>query len=120
MIAAAVDAAIGVMETEPQSQIRLRNLANQVRGELRSAGLGIASGDSPIIPIGMETESAALNAADALMNDGILSVAIRPPTVPRGTSRLRVTLSARHTDGEVDHLIRTITRSIMRAGAAYR
>lgn len=120
MMAAAADAAIGVMESEPQLSTRLRKLATHVRNELNSAGLQIAGGDSPIIPIGMQTESAALNAADALMNDGILSLAIRPPTVLGGTSRLRVTMSARHTDGEADQLIRAITRVAMRADAACR
>lgn len=120
MMAAAADAAIEVMETEPQLQTRVRNLARHVRGELHSAGLEIACGDSPIIPIGMQTESAALNAADALKNEGILSLAIRPPTVPRGTSRLRVTLSARHTDGEIEQLIRAIQQLPTRAGAACR
>lgn len=120
MMAAAADAALVVMQAEPQLQMRLRLLARHVRAELRAAGLKIAAGDSPIIPIGMQTESAALNAADALMKDGMLLVAIRPPTVPRGTSRLRVTLSACHTDAEVDQLIRAITRLFRHAGAACR
>lgn len=110
MIAAAATAAIGVMGSEPQLQTRLRFLARQVRSELRSTGLPVAAGDSPIIPIGMETEPAALRAADALFEDGILALAIRPPTVPRGTSRLRITLSSSHSDSEAEQLVAALKR----------
>lgn len=111
MIAAAADAAIEVLESEPQLQARLRDVARRVRTELRCLGFDVATGDSPIVPILMETESAALNAADALADDGILSLAIRPPTVRRGTSRLRITLSAGHTDEELMLLIQALKRA---------
>lgn len=104
MIAAAATAAIDVMETEPQRQQRVRRLAGKVRADLRSTGLDLPPGDSPIVPILLGTESAALKAADELADQGMLSLAIRPPTVPRGTSRLRVTLSSQHTDEEVQRL----------------
>jgi len=60
---------------------------------------------SPIVPIVMGDEGAALTASAALLDVGILVPAIRPPTVPPGTSRLRVTLSAAHTDLDVDRLL---------------
>jgi 7-keto-8-aminopelargonate synthetase-like enzyme len=120
MIAAAADVAIGVMETEPGLQQRLRAIASRFRNELRSAGLNIAASDSPIIPIVMQTESAALEAAQTLANQGILSLAIRPPTVARGSSRLRITLSACHSDQDVDRLIRAITPLVKRADGACR
>ena len=110
LIAAAAIAAIGVMESEPQLQARLRSLARHFRSELRTADLLVTAGDSPIIPIGMKTESAALRAADALAEEGILALAIRPPTVPRGTSRLRITLSTSHSDDEVEQLIAAVKR----------
>jgi 8-amino-7-oxononanoate synthase len=50
------------------------------------------------------SEESAVAAADALRAHGLLVSAIRPPTVPPGTSRLRVTLSADHTPGQVDRL----------------
>jgi len=120
MIAAAADAAIGVMEAEPRLQSRIRELAARVRRELREAGLQITPGDSPIIPIAMGSESAALDAAEQLWKDGILVLAIRPPTVPRGTSRLRVTLSAGHTDEEVEGLISALARLATRAAGTCR
>lgn len=108
MIAAAAIAAIEVMESEPQRQQRVRRLAMQVRADLRSAGFDLPPGDSPIIPILMGSESAALKTADELLDQGILVLAIRPPTVLRGTSRLRVTLSSQHTDEEVQRLTQAL------------
>jgi 8-amino-7-oxononanoate synthase len=60
---------------------------------------------SPIVPVVLGDEAAAVAAADALLAQGLLVPAIRPPTVPVGTSRLRVTLSAAHTDAQVDRLV---------------
>jgi 8-amino-7-oxononanoate synthase len=59
---------------------------------------------SPILPYLCGSEAHALEAASALLDDGLLVTAIRPPTVPPGTSRLRVTLSAAHTDEQVERL----------------
>jgi 8-amino-7-oxononanoate synthase len=59
---------------------------------------------SPVVPVVTGSEDAAVAAAGALLDVGILVPAIRPPTVPPGTSRLRVALSAAHTDGQIDRL----------------
>jgi 8-amino-7-oxononanoate synthase len=64
---------------------------------------------SPIVPFLCGDEQRALDASAALLDDGLLVPAIRPPTVPAGTSRLRVTVSAAHTDAQVDHLLRALT-----------
>jgi len=63
---------------------------------------------SPIIPVVLGTEAAALAASARLLDEGLLVPAIRPPTVPAGTSRLRVALSAAHTDEQVEHLVKAI------------
>jgi len=60
---------------------------------------------TPIVPIVLGDEAAALAAAARLLDRGLLVPAIRPPTVAPGTSRLRVTLSAAHTDDQVDRLL---------------
>jgi 8-amino-7-oxononanoate synthase len=64
---------------------------------------------SPIIPVVLGGESDALEASRRLLDRGLLVPAIRPPTVPRGTSRLRVTLSAAHSDAEVERLTDALT-----------
>jgi 8-amino-7-oxononanoate synthase len=104
-IAAAIETALGVMKREPQRQRRVRELAIRVREALRKQGRKIPSGDSPIIPILFGSEQRALDAALRLRDKGILVIAIRPPTVARETSRLRVTVSCEHNDGEIERLI---------------
>lgn len=78
---------------------------DRLRGRLRAAIDRIAPGaPSPIIPIVLGSEDAAVAAADRLLADGLLVPAIRPPTVPPGTSRLRVALSAAHDEADVGRL----------------
>lgn len=77
---------------------RLRSLVDRLR----------LDHPSPIVPIIVGTDRDALDAAAALLERGLLVPAIRPPTVAEGTARLRVTLSAAHTDDEVDDLIRAL------------
>lgn len=60
---------------------------------------------SPVIPIILGRESRAMDASAALLERGILVPAIRPPTVPAGTSRLRIAMSAAHSDAAVDRLL---------------
>ena len=104
-IAAACEAAIEVMRDEPERQQRVRQLAQRVRTDLTSAGWEIGRGDAPIIPIILGTEEAALSMSQRLREKGIIVSAVRPPTVPRGSSRLRITLSAVHSDEEVARLV---------------
>lgn len=103
--AAGIEAAIGVMRDEPGRQRRVRELAGRVRGKLSAGGVALPPGDSPIVPVIVGEESAALVLSDRLAENGLLVQAVRPPTVARGTSRLRVTLSCEHSDEEVDRLI---------------
>jgi 8-amino-7-oxononanoate synthase len=104
-IAGAVPEAIAVMADEPWRQQRVRVLARRVRSELAAMGVKMPPGDSPIIPLILGDENLALAAAEALRERGLWVQAIRPPTVPRGRSRLRVTLSSEHTDEDVGRLM---------------
>src|SRR5690349_6109228 len=65
---------------------------------------GLPEAQSPIVPIVIGDEEATLSASDALQDEGFLVVAIRPPTVPAGTSRLRLTFTAQHPDDEIARL----------------
>jgi 8-amino-7-oxononanoate synthase len=108
--AAGIEAAIGIMKVEPRRQERVRELARRVRDELKRGGHQIAEGDSPIIPIILGSEERALEAANHLREKQILAIAIRPPTVARETSRLRITLSCDHSDKEIEMLLGTLTK----------
>jgi 8-amino-7-oxononanoate synthase len=90
-------------------------VARSTEGDDRRARLGrlvdrVAPGHpTPIVPVVLGPEDRAVAASAALLDRGLLVPAIRPPTVPPGTSRLRVTLSAAHTDAHVDALVAALT-----------
>ena len=82
----------------------------RLRDRLRCHTQRLAPGHpSPIVPLVVGDERDAVAAAERLLDDGLLVPAIRPPTVAPGTSRLRVALSAAHTDEHLDHLLRALT-----------
>ena len=94
--AAAAATAIDIIDSAEGDELRARLRANIDR---------VRPGHpSPIIPIIVGAEDQAIAASEALARQGILVPAIRPPTVPVGTSRLRVTVSAAHTDDDLDRL----------------
>ena len=100
--AAAALAAIGVVRSTEGDELRTR-LSGLVA---RLAGaIGLADHPSPILPLVIGAEDAAVAASSALLQQGLWVPAIRPPTVAPGTSRLRITLSATHTDQQVDRLV---------------
>jgi 8-amino-7-oxononanoate synthase len=101
--AAAALAALDVIASEPQRVAR--PIANARR--LTSA-LGLAPAESAVVPIILGEAETALAAARDLEEKGLLVVPIRPPTVPAGTSRLRLAFSAEHTDAQVDQLIEAV------------
>jgi len=65
----------------------------------------VADHPSPILPLVLGSEADAVAASAVLADQGLWVPAIRPPTVPPGTSRLRITLSATHTDEQVGRLV---------------
>ena len=99
-VCAASLAALQVMEAEPERGARALALARRV-----TDALGLPLAQSAIVPVMLETPERALAAAEQLKAHGILVVAIRPPTVPLGTARLRLAFSCNHTDAQVNQLI---------------
>lgn len=75
---------------------------------LRAAGFDTSPSDTHIIPIRLGSDEAVLRCAGFLRERGILAVPIRPPTVPEGTSRLRISLTRMHTPGHVDELVEAL------------
>ncbi len=80
--------------------------------------LGLAEPNSPIVPIIIGDESAALSASAELEDAGFLVTAIRPPTVPRRTARLRITFNAAHSEADIDRLATTLKSILQTAEAA--
>ncbi len=104
-LAAATRAALELSERESWRRERVLGLASHFRKGARQLGLPIGQSPSPIQPLILGSAQAALTAQERLMRAGFWVAAIRPPTVPAATARLRVTLSAAHTDGQVDALL---------------
>ncbi|RMG33429.1 MAG: aminotransferase class I/II-fold pyridoxal phosphate-dependent enzyme, partial [Gammaproteobacteria bacterium] len=75
------------------------------RHEVLGLGLDLMPSDTPIQPIRLGGATAANAWAEALYRKGLLVGAIRPPTVPQGSARLRVTFSAAHSDADLDCLL---------------
>jgi 8-amino-7-oxononanoate synthase len=66
--------------------------------------VGLPEAQSPIVPLLTGEAESALAAARRLETEGFLAIAIRPPTVPKGTARLRLTFTAQHPDAEIERL----------------
>ncbi len=90
---------------EPERRQRLLALAERLRSALREKGFDIGGSETQIIPVLVGSPERALALAAALLEKGIFCPAIRPPTVPPRTSRLRVSLTAEHTKEDVARLV---------------
>ncbi|HHW4678258.1 MAG TPA: 8-amino-7-oxononanoate synthase [Xylella sp.] len=109
--AAAALAAIRVARRDQWRRQRLHELVGRFREGSRRHGLDIMASDTPIQPLQCGNETTAMAMSAALEREGLLVKAIRPPTVPEGKSRLRVTLSALHTPEQIDTLVQALARA---------
>lgn len=112
-LAEATRTSLAIARREEWRRERLQGLIARLRAGAIQLGLPLADSETPIQPLMAGSAARALAWSQALETAGILVSAIRPPTVPEGTARLRVTLSAAHTPDEVDRLLdalATLTR----------
>ena len=100
--AAAALAAIRIARTEPERRARLFSLSARLR-----AGAGL-SGEGPIVPVHAGQDADAVSLSNRLWEEGLFAPAIRPPTVPRGTARIRFSVTAGHREEDVDRAVRII------------
>ena len=103
--AAAAIKALEVLRLEPWRRQHLAGLAETLRSSLPALGLPDVGPGGPIVPIVLGEPRSALDRSARLLERGCLVPAIRPPTVPEGTARLRISLTAAHTSGDLDRLI---------------
>lgn len=104
-VAAAARAALRLVDEERWRRERLRANVERFRAAAAAAGIELSGSRTPIQPILLGSPARALAASEALWANGIWVAAIRPPTVPEGSARLRVTLSAAHRDADIDRLV---------------
>ena len=101
----AMDAALDLLPTLDAERERLLANAGRLRAALQSLGVDSGASSTQIVPAILGDEQETMAFSRRLEERGILGIAIRPPTVPPGTSRIRFALSAAHTDADVDALI---------------
>ncbi|AJD46783.1 8-amino-7-oxononanoate synthase [Isoalcanivorax pacificus W11-5] len=104
-VAAATLKSLAIMRTETWRREKLVALIAQFRRGAQAQGYTLMDSATPIQPLLIGDDAAALQLSGRLREQGVLVSAIRPPTVPDGTARLRVTLSAAHAPEDVDALL---------------
>jgi len=105
-IVAAAAAALHIVEREPARRTATRRNAARLRAGLRGLGFVVpGEDDSHILPVMIGDAEATMALSAALLDAGAFAHGIRPPTVPDGTARLRVTVMATHTEADVDAAI---------------
>ncbi len=107
-LAEATRTALRIAAEEDWRRERLRALTERFRREAAELGLRLADSDTPIQPLLLGDAATALRWSEALAMRGILVPAIRPPTVPEGSARLRITFSAAHEEVDLDHLLEAL------------
>jgi len=103
-LCAAALAALEIIRDQPQRRTNLLDLSARLRARLQSAGLDTGDSATQILPVVIGSPSAALAVSKSLFEAGYFIPAIRPPTVPPHTSRLRLSLTSGHTPAQLDAL----------------
>ncbi|MGE6132442.1 8-amino-7-oxononanoate synthase [Aeromonas salmonicida] len=106
--ACAVSKSIALVRCADESRAHLARLITRFRQGTAALGWQLGASDTPIQPLLVGESSAALQLAARLRDRGVWVSAIRPPTVPAGTARLRITLSAAHSEQDVDRLLEAL------------
>ena len=113
MLAAALTASVQAMQTETWRRERLQALASQLQAGVQRLALPwrLMPSITPIQPLIVGANAGAMRLMQALADQGVWVPAIRPPTVPEGTARLRISLTAAHSPSQVDRLLSALAQS---------
>jgi len=109
-VAAATRCSLSLLQTEAWRRVRLAELIAYFKQGAEQLNLPLISSETAIQPLIVGSSEQALAASESLFEQGVWVGAIRPPTVPQGSARLRVTLSAEHTQTEVEQLLSALTQ----------
>jgi 8-amino-7-oxononanoate synthase len=109
-------AALELLQERPQRVERLRASARALRAGLAAEGFPIAPGEMPIVPLIVGEERAAMQMCQAALERGVFAQGIRPPTVPAGSSRLRLTAMASHTPAELREAAKALGEAAREVG----
>jgi 8-amino-7-oxononanoate synthase len=106
-VLAAAIAAIDLLYQQPERRLALWHNIRALREGLRNLGFPLGSGESQILPLVIGDAEKCMAFSGALLQKGVFAQGIRPPTVPEGTSRLRITLMATHTHEHLHRALKT-------------
>ncbi|OPX54352.1 8-amino-7-oxononanoate synthase [Oceanospirillum multiglobuliferum] len=115
-VAAATRTSLQLVQTEPERRTQLNKLIQRFRQEAKALGLTLMDSPTPIQPIVLGSETETLAWSQALEAEGLLVTAIRPPTVAKGSARLRITFSTSHTDAQLDRLLDSLDKICQQRG----
>lgn len=111
-VAVATLASLRLVQTESWRRDKLAHLIAQFRQGAAQLGLQLMDSHTPIQPLLVGDSEKALKLSEALLAKGILITPIRPPTVPVGSARLRITLTATHSESQVERLLETLAKAL--------
>lgn len=109
-------AALDLLFEQPRRVERLQSNAAVLRDELAREGFEVAGSTTQIIPLVVGEADVAMRVCEAALERGVFAQAIRPPTVPEGTSRLRLAVMASHTKDELREAARVLGKAALAAG----
>ncbi|HEY9545250.1 MAG TPA: 8-amino-7-oxononanoate synthase [Solimonas sp.] len=111
-IAAAARRGLQLIQSEPERRTQLFDNIRRLREGARALGIALGESQTPIQPLVLGDAAQALALSQQLFEQGFWVAAIRPPTVPVGTSRLRITLSAAHRPAQIDALLDALATAL--------
>ena len=109
---AAALAALDLLRSQPQRVDKLQRNGRVLREALRAEGLDTGDSETQIVPLVMGDAAAAVAACEGALKQGVFAQAIRPPTVPEGTSRLRLAVMASHTAAELRQAAKALAAAV--------
>ena len=104
-------AAIDLVNKEPERRQKLRDGCEHLRAGLNALGFTLRNSQSQILPLMVGDATQCMQLSESLLENGVFAQGIRPPTVPAGTSRLRITLMATHTREQIEQALKIFAKS---------
>ena len=115
-VVAGAMAALELLSEQPRRASKLQANADVLRDELAREGFDVSGSETPIVPLIVGDAALAMRICEAALEQGVFAQAIRPPTVPEGTSRLRLAVMASHAKSELREAARALGRAAMQVG----
>ncbi len=110
LICAASLAALGIVDREPELRRKLWQNRERLVNGFRASGIAMVPSETPIIPIPVGSSEKSLNLSRTLFENDIFAAAIRPPTVPEGSSRIRLTVTASHSPEDIERTVNVFNK----------